>query len=517
QQYFHGPGGGGGGGVIIFKNTTTPSGVSTNVNGGLQGLCNGNNSLETDGCIGSVLFNYIQPASIIGQIHSHQNISICKNDTAVLQLNSAAQFINWNPINNLSCNNCVAPKAYPTITTTYIATDSVNHCFSRDTFNIKVNLPTSSNVSVSMCQGNTYTLHNGNKLSTSGVYHDTISNHVGCDSIITINLLVKNKSSDTVYTAICQGSNYHSPSGKIFTVSGVYYDTITNHLGCDSIITIHLTALDSSLTIIKKTICQGKNYILPDGTNVNSSGTYNVVYVSNARCDSTLQFQITVLSNSTSNKTLFLCVGDSALLPDGNAIHNGGNYFTTIPNHNGCDSVIHTLVNMLPKFAINFSTDSTICENKSIFLNANPNNTIGGTFNWNNGINIPTIEINKAGLYIVTASFPPCKPVSDSIQIFTTNCDCNIYMPNAFSPNHDNLNETIKPIIECNPLPIDYEFSIYNRLGQKVFSTTVLDESWDGTFKNKEQEVGTYDYIFSYRVNQLSEKLKQKGDITLIR
>jgi gliding motility-associated-like protein len=90
-------------------------------------------------------------------------------------------------------------------------------------------------------------------------------------------------------------------------------------------------------------------------------------------------------------------------------------------------------------------------------------------------------------------------------------------MPNAFSPNHDNLNETIKPIIECNPLPIDYEFSIYNRLGQKVFSTTVLDESWDGTFKNKEQEVGTYDYIFSYRVNQLSEKLKQKGDITLIR
>ncbi|MEY2828977.1 MAG: hypothetical protein RIQ33_835, partial [Bacteroidota bacterium] len=148
---------------------------------------------------------------------------------------------------------------------------------------------------------------------------------------------------------------------------------------------------------------------------------------------------------------------------------------------------------------------------------ANPNNLLGGTFSWNNNKNTSIIEVNKAGLYIVTATFSPCKPVVDSVQVLMQNCDCNMYMPNAFSPNHDNLNETIKPIMECYPLPIEYEFSIFNRWGQKVFTTSNPDESWDGRFKNAEQEMGTYDYLISYKRVLADKKIIQKGDISLLR
>ncbi|MFM2225546.1 MAG: hypothetical protein RJA07_1748 [Bacteroidota bacterium] len=481
---------------------------STSGNHNIQLLTNFGNINQSNFC--NTYFSLSNPSS-------SQTISICQNDTATLQLNSSAQYINWNPTTNLSCTNCVAPKAYPSSNTTYIATDSVNHCFSRDTFIINVNSKTFAALNVSICQGNTYTLPSGKIVSTANTYHDTIPNHFGCDSIITINLSVKNKSTASVNTTICKGKNFITPSGKILVNAGVYNDTILNYRNCDSIITIQLQTKDSSLKIINAAICNGKNYTLPNGSIVNSGGNYTIKYTNYLGCDSTIIVQLKALNNTTVNQTIFICQGDTFHLSDGSITTFGGNYFSTIPNYLGCDSTIHTVINMLPKFKIDLGSDVLMCDDKTITLNANPNNLIGGSFSWNNGVGIATTEISSGGLYIVTATFPPCKPVLDSIFIVTENCDCNMYMPNAFSPNHDGLNETIKPVIECNPLPIDYVFSIYNRWGQLVFTTSNIDESWDGNFKKKEQEVGVYDYLISYKHSANEKKIIKKGDISLIR
>ncbi len=145
-----------------------------------------------------------------------------------------------------------------TITYTYF--DGTNLSVTSE---FEIHGPKYSNISVSKCES--YTSPSGKyKWITSGTYIDTISNIIGCDSIITINLNVSPSSRSTIDRTACK--NYISPSGKYnWTSSGAYKDTIPNHAGCDSIISINLIiqTIDISVTQNANTLtanAAGANY-----------------------------------------------------------------------------------------------------------------------------------------------------------------------------------------------------------------------------------------------------------------
>jgi uncharacterized repeat protein (TIGR01451 family) len=99
-----------------------------------------------------------------------------------------------------------------------------------------------------ICIGSSYSF-NGNNLTTSGIYFDTLQNYVGCDSFITLHLNVNQPTSKTINQSICSNQTYNL-NGTILNQSGTYYDTITNHFGCDSTITLQLninSAIDTSV------------------------------------------------------------------------------------------------------------------------------------------------------------------------------------------------------------------------------------------------------------------------------
>jgi surface protein len=100
---------------------------------------------------------------------------------------------------------------------------------------------TSSNFSQTTC--NSY-LFNNQTLTQSGIYYDTLINSTGCDSIITLNLTI-NSSSNTINQSAC---NSYTFNNQTLTTSGIYFDTLLNSTGCDSIITLNLTINNANIT-----------------------------------------------------------------------------------------------------------------------------------------------------------------------------------------------------------------------------------------------------------------------------
>ena len=75
--------------------------------------------------------------------------------------------------------------------------------------------------------------------------------------------------------------------------------------------------------------------------------------------------------------------------------------------------------------------------------------------------------------------------------------DWNLYVPNAFTPNNDGVNDVFQPKgynIKT------YKLLIFNRWGQCVFSTSAFEHGWDGSFKNS-SSIGSQDDVYTWKIN----------------
>jgi gliding motility-associated-like protein len=96
-----------------------------------------------------------------------------------------------------------------------------------------------------------------------------------------------------------------------------------------------------------------------------------------------------------------------------------------------------------------------------------------------------------------------------------------MFIPSAFSPNGDGLNDIFIPVSiavynEMEEDELQYEFSIYNRWGQRVFSTSSQNIGWDGIFNGVQAPEGVYSYAIK-ATGVSGKKLNYSGTVTLIR
>ncbi|MCX7696374.1 MAG: T9SS type A sorting domain-containing protein [Bacteroidales bacterium] len=120
--------------------------------------------------------------------------------------------------------------------------DTLNYLDSTISHNIEIKGKTYSEIYDIACD--TYTSPSGSYTwQTSGTYYDTLTNNLGCDSIITIHLTIKNSTSATIAPVVCD--SFVSPSGQFtWYASGYYTDVIPNIVGCDSVIYVNLTVVE---------------------------------------------------------------------------------------------------------------------------------------------------------------------------------------------------------------------------------------------------------------------------------
>ena len=92
-----------------------------------------------------------------------------------------------------------------------------------------------------------------------------------------------------------------------------------------------------------------------------------------------------------------------------------------------------------------------------------------------------------------------------------------IYIPNTFTPDGNEHNQTFLPVFTSGFDPYDYNLSIYNRWGNLIFDSNDHKVGWDGTFNNGYAQDGTYHWIIQYGDLQTDKKTKITGFITLLK
>lgn len=197
-------------------------------------------------------------------------------------------------------------------------------------------------------------------------------------------------------------------------------------------------------------------------------------------------------------------------------------YVLTTFENNGCpkpgrDTVI---VTMLPKVNAFAGRDTAIVVGQPLQLGA----TGGVSYFWYppTGLSATAIEnpvavhdgsIDSIRYWVRVIDEAGCLDSATLlVKIFKVNP--TIFVPSAFTPNGDGLNDLVKPIA-VGIERIEY-FRIYNRWGQLVFTTTVNGDGWDGRINGKEQGTNTFVWLVK-AIDYLGNPVFQKGTVTLIK
>lgn len=244
--------------------------------------------------------------------------------------------------------------------------------------------------SAAICAGNSYSF-NGHVLTSAGVYTDTLQSSGGCDSIVTLHLTVNQPSGSSFSTSVCYGASY-SFAGRNLSASGTYFDTLTNHYGCDSIITLNLTVDPAIVTNLHASICSGSAYTF-NGQQLTSSGTYHAYLTAQNGCDSTVTLVLHVGTVVTDTFSASVCAGSSYNF-NGRNLSQAGSYNDTLIAQGGCDSIVTLQLSV----------------NQPVFGSASVSICNGGSYNFNGRI------LSSPGTYTDTL---PSSTGCDSIVTLT--------------------------------------------------------------------------------------------------
>ena len=156
---------------------------------------------------------------------------------------------------------------------------------------------------------------------------------------------VRQSSQPTNYS-ICDGDSI-VVAGSVYNTTGLYTDSLTSSIGCDSLVFTNLVVHPNASLTNNQTICSGETYSI--GLNIyDSTGIYSDTLSTMYGCDSivtTILVVDSIVGGSSVNQQT-ICIGDSINIGI-NTYFNTGVYSDTLSSINGCDSVVTTYLNVV--------------------------------------------------------------------------------------------------------------------------------------------------------------------------
>ena len=249
---------------------------------------------------------------------------------------------------------------------TYTAVlQNINGCDSTVTLHLTVNPNVTSTQNITICQGALPYSWNNQSLTAAGNYTATLQNINGCDSTVTLHLTVNPNVTSTQNITICEGALPFAWNNQSLTAAGNYTASLQNINGCDSTVTLQLIVNPNVTSTQNITICQGALPYSWNNQSLTVAGNYTAVLQNINGCDSTVSLHLTVNPNVTSTQNITICQGALPYTWNNQSLTTAGNYTTTLQNINGCDSMITLHLTVNPN--VTSTQNITICEGQLPF------------------------------------------------------------------------------------------------------------------------------------------------------
>ncbi len=405
------------------------------------------------------------------------NVSICQGDTVELTANGGESYEwkNQPDVQTISINPADSTLYFVTVT-------DVNGCQDDDSVYVYVNpLPTVT----------------GNDIDNL---------HYNSDTFLTINTGTGDYSYQWSPANMLLPANdtLSNPATVNLTGDQTYTVTVTNNqTGCYSIENIHVTVTGVPLSIIAGTdtavdanvsICFGDQILLtafPSG----GTGNYTVKWDTVPLYDASLLSKKTEISVSPSETMTYVVEAD-----DGTEISK--------------DSIT-VFVNPLPVTSV-WPEDTTVVSHAIVPLHAE-----GGTdYLWQpkeylvdaDTLQHPRAQPVVSTLYIVRVTNQYGCHSYDTIIVDTM--ACKLWVPEAFTPNGDQVNDVFK----AEGFGIDgFNMILFNRWGEQIFESNSIDDGWDGALNDNSQHTQSVGYIIKATCQDNKTIIEKKGNIYIVR
>ncbi len=351
-------------------------------------------------------------------------------------------------------------------------------------------------------------------------------------------------SSSTQNAQACSGTVYTFADGTQQTITGntSYVSTLTNSVGCDSLVTENITVVQASTTIIDTTICEGTDYTsqgdAANFVNVLADFQHTSVLTGASGCDSTIIENITVIPAPTLDlgPDFTGCLGETITIQSnissGTILWSTGETTSSISVTLTADVSIYATVTD----QCGTSTDTiNITVLSAPVIDAGPDVTLplGATadlevtsstspisYQWSPSLylscdNCPDPTTSPTGniIYIVSGTDENGCVGYDTINI-TIDGEISVYIPNVFSPNGDGENDQFQVY---GPSWSTYSMQIFNRWGAIIWESEDPNVQWDGKTKNGE-ECPQAVFVYKFRgISIVGQSFERSGNVMLTR
>ena len=339
------------------------------------------------------------------------NTTYCYLDTVRLSMVGNPDSIIWYPESLLSCTQCPNPFMIADTSILITGVAYFGECLATDTLTISILQPVFDSISLMICENDTLeyldleiteagiydyissdcdsviqitvaqipaktgyftdTLCFGDSVLIEGVYYSIpgtfdiiLAASNSCDSILTVDLLVRDSLFGEELVDICDGDSILIDNLFYFQDTSFIISSI-NALGCDSTTMIDISLVEELFDTTEIHICEGDSVFILDEWQFESN-IFSESYSTPSGCDSTLITELYVDTLSIKSLSESICFGDTFHFDDQYSFTLDSTYFIGYTNVAGCDSIIEIdlQVNMLELEEIPVS----ICEGDSVVI-----------------------------------------------------------------------------------------------------------------------------------------------------